>query len=296
MGHGHVQGSAVGAFVAALCVRLRQLPELQHAEDALLHQAAYCFCKAVSVDYVLFEVLQLVRQRTGAACMVETRGGETCGPMEYAADLWRGKAGQHMRVSLVWQGTGNIVSCEPGATEKTPVGTLSKLEACFELPPDRTSAPVYSVQMQLKRRKLLHERLRELSPARLVRASAAGRVGLGETVTAHEPLLPPDSDAEEYAASANTFTKLVSGVDGSAPSRGCVAECGIPRDQLVATWPMCGARRGSCLGAPRSRCAPRSPRRWSISTLLRRAATPTRAVPRAASPCRAREGPAQAWS
>lgn len=138
--------SQLDAFSVAFCGILRKLPELQDMEDDIISQAAYWFCKAVSINYVLCEVLRVVKQNVGMDCSINTACNAGRG-LEYSVDV---QSNHVMRVALSWKEKGNIVHYDPELSRKTVKGTLSSLATEFPMPLNSCFCPVYSLQMALR--------------------------------------------------------------------------------------------------------------------------------------------------
>jgi len=166
----------LGFFSAAFFAKLRRLPEVQGLSDAVLRLASYWFCKAVSINYALIEVLLLVKQKVGALCTIETREEGGGGLVDYhvrvsqhkppvaeaPADARLAMVGEAagppvvqsthlMQITLTWRGKDNLVYRDPNTAEKKVKGTLSRLETEFSLPPEHGLTPEYQLQMKLRR-------------------------------------------------------------------------------------------------------------------------------------------------
>ena len=50
------------------------LPDMAASNPDILRFAAYWYCKSVSINYALVEVLLLLKQKVGVLCTIETRG------------------------------------------------------------------------------------------------------------------------------------------------------------------------------------------------------------------------------
>jgi hypothetical protein len=127
---------------------LRQIPELASLDDATFCNTAYWFCKVVSINYVLSEVLGLLKQKVGAVCSINTcnqKGGQSL--VSYRVDVRSKRA---MRVSMAWHSKDNVVSCEPRTGKRRSQGTLSCVETVFPLPPDPDFVPTYTLHLRLK--------------------------------------------------------------------------------------------------------------------------------------------------
>jgi len=138
--------SQLEAFSAAFCGALRKLPELQDLEDTVLCQAVYWFCKVVSINYVLCEVLQVVKKKVGKECSINTagRGGHW---LDYCVQV---QPNQTMQVHLSWKGKGNIVHYDPELGRKSVQGTISSLVTEFAMPPSPCFSPTYTLHMKSK--------------------------------------------------------------------------------------------------------------------------------------------------
>mmetsp|Transcript_52080 Transcript_52080/g.134299 ORF Transcript_52080/g.134299 Transcript_52080/m.134299 type:complete len:285 (+) Transcript_52080:30-884(+) len=125
----------------------RQLEPLASWEDAVLCRAVHWFCKVVSINYVLSEVLDLLRQTLGAQCAIRTTGDRGASLVEYSAEV---RPDCSMRICVSFKGKGNIICCDPATRKKQIRGTLSSLETEFPLPPGIGFSPEYHLQMTLK--------------------------------------------------------------------------------------------------------------------------------------------------
>lgn len=106
------------------------LPDMAASNPDILRFAAYWYCKSVSINYALVEVLLLLKQKVGVLCTIETRG-EHGGLVEYLVDVQPG----NLRASLIWNKGDNIVYRNPVTAETRVKGTLSCLMTEFDLPP-----------------------------------------------------------------------------------------------------------------------------------------------------------------
>jgi len=140
--------------LASFCVNLgarleRVLPEMAGKPE--LRRVAYWLCKSLSINYVLIEVLLMVRQRTGVFCTVETREEHGSALVEYGLEVLRGEFGTKLRAGLQWRTQDNIVYRDPATAEKKIKGTLSLLSTEFGLPPDPQCIPQYRLDISLRR-------------------------------------------------------------------------------------------------------------------------------------------------
>lgn len=139
------------------------LPELAAAEPQVLCLVAYWFCKSVSINYALIEVLLLIKRKVGVLCTVETREPGGGGLVEYNAVVHPGGASRcggasapsgrrpSLTVSLKWRKGDNIVYRDPEKAEARVKGSLSSLTTEFKLPPEEWFTPAYHLQMRLRR-------------------------------------------------------------------------------------------------------------------------------------------------
>jgi len=135
------------SFCKAFVGGLRQLVPLASREDTVLCHAVHWFCKVVSINYVLSEVLDLLRQTLGAQCAIRTTGDRGASLVEYSAEV---RPDCSMRICVSFKGKGNIICCDPSTGKKQIKGTLSSLETEFPLPPGIGFSPEYHLQMTLK--------------------------------------------------------------------------------------------------------------------------------------------------
>jgi len=140
--------SQLQAFSMAFCGALRKLPESKSLEDSVLCQAVYWFCKVVSINYVLCEVLDVVKEKVGKECSIKTTGRAGRIIMEYGVEV---QPDQMMRVHVSWREKGNIVHCDPKTAKKQVKGTLSSLATVFPMPPNPCFIPTYSLDMDVKK-------------------------------------------------------------------------------------------------------------------------------------------------
>mmetsp|Transcript_123815 Transcript_123815/g.358121 ORF Transcript_123815/g.358121 Transcript_123815/m.358121 type:complete len:309 (-) Transcript_123815:89-1015(-) len=138
------------SFVGAL----RRLPQLRGVPDDDLIQAAHWFCKSVSINYALAELLALLQQRLGerlgAMCSVRTCGPDGRVLVEYSLRVTEER---RMLVRVSWKGTGNIICCNPKTAKRTVSGTLSYVETEFPIALEGAFRPTYGIRMRLKKSK-----------------------------------------------------------------------------------------------------------------------------------------------
>jgi len=168
------------SFSENFFARLRLLlPHLAALDPGVLRFATYWFCKAVSINYALIEVVLLLKRKVGVLCTIETREDYGPGLVEYCVDI---RPGQRMKVSLKWRKGDNIIYCNPETASKQVKGSLTQLETEFLLPPETGFAPSYSLQMRLRKS------LAAKFASRVACAGSLQRISPAETVFLDEPL------------------------------------------------------------------------------------------------------------
>lgn len=133
-------------FCSGLFHALREQPELDGLADDDLTLGAYWLCKALSINYVLSEVLNLLHDRAGVPCTIEDNA-TGARAVQYCVETLQGP---ELRASITWSGKGNIMCCDPRTAEKKVKGTISKVVTQFSFPPERGFAPKYVVDYELK--------------------------------------------------------------------------------------------------------------------------------------------------
>lgn len=138
----------LASFSEALGRALRAAPGVgQLADEMLCAGLTYWLCKALSINYALSEVLQLVKRRAGTTCSIESWNCEgSYTGAEYMIDL---QPGPKLRAGISWGNKGNLVSCDPQTAEKRVNGTISHIETEFALPPACGFAPEYYIEMEV---------------------------------------------------------------------------------------------------------------------------------------------------
>jgi hypothetical protein len=136
------------SFGGAVCTALRRAPELRGLSDRILSEGTvYWLCKALSINYGLAEVLQLIQRKVGAFCSIESWNMQGVShTVVYSVDVAPGPA---LQVGISWCGKDNLISCDPITAQKSITGTVSRVETQFSLPPQWGFAPEYHVQMEL---------------------------------------------------------------------------------------------------------------------------------------------------
>jgi hypothetical protein len=133
-------------FHAAFMAKIYTMPSLISDMGAACSNAPYWFCKAVSFNYVLIEVLKLLQRKTDAVCTIQTRSSFGGSLVEYSVDFLQGGV---MRVCITFNGQGNVVFHDPANAETQVKGTLSSLKAEIRVPPKPDFSPVYSLGLSL---------------------------------------------------------------------------------------------------------------------------------------------------
>jgi hypothetical protein len=136
------------AFSSAFWNALRKLPDTYGLEDTTLSQATYWFCKVVSINYALSDVLDIVKSKFGEGCCIRTSDNAGRTLVEYIVEVLPDHT---MQVSMAWRDKGNIIYCDPRTARKTVKGTMSSLVTDFALPPDPAFSPTYHLHMKTKR-------------------------------------------------------------------------------------------------------------------------------------------------
>jgi len=142
-------------FGSVFCEKLRQAHASASEEkeevvaEEIIRRAIYWICKATSFNYVIIEVVLMLRKKAGGVSTIQTRN-EQGRMVDYFADLLPGPRLQ-IRAGLRWSWEGNILAVRPDNDEKCVKGTLVSLTTTFDCPPELGWAPVYEVELKLKR-------------------------------------------------------------------------------------------------------------------------------------------------
>lgn len=216
-------------FCEAFFGKLRGMPELEGTCDAALGQAVYWYCKAVSINYALIEVLLLVKRKVGTMCTIETRqegGGKL---VEYAVQV-RGPPVRGLVVSLIWRGKDNIVYRNPVTCQSEVKGTLSCLETEFGIPPEHGFAPAYNLRMRFK--KSLARRFVTHVQGAVVCSGFPSEKGKPvfpvERIFIEEPLRTPAFPLDEGPAWPSADSALDSSLGASAACASASAGAAVP--------------------------------------------------------------------
>mmetsp|Transcript_31469 Transcript_31469/g.57850 ORF Transcript_31469/g.57850 Transcript_31469/m.57850 type:complete len:316 (+) Transcript_31469:44-991(+) len=123
----------------------QELPQLADCDETFFHKALFYFCKAVSINYGLAEVLELVRRKFGTTSSIKTCGGGAL--VTYGMDMLDDLT---MRIYLRFDGKDNIIFISPNTGKAKVRGTLMHVETEFKLPICTHNAPTYRVQLRKK--------------------------------------------------------------------------------------------------------------------------------------------------
>lgn len=139
------------SFNSKFLTALRRVPGLSCASVVDFCQVSHWFCKAVSINYALSEVLMLLQERLGerfgAVCSVRTCASDGTQLVSYSVIV----GCTTMRVQVRWTGKGNIICCYPKTGQSKVKGTLSHVETEFPLAPEADFRPTYRIHMKLRR-------------------------------------------------------------------------------------------------------------------------------------------------
>lgn len=140
--------SQLEALSTSFSKSLKDLPEVRDLEDSILSRVVYWFCKVVSINYALSDVLDVVKSKLGEGCSIMSSGhsGRRC--VEYNVEVLPDRK---MRAFISWQQKGNVVYCDPRTAKKKVKGTLSSLVTEFPLPPEHDFTPTYRLHLKEKR-------------------------------------------------------------------------------------------------------------------------------------------------
>lgn len=139
------------AFVEVLLPQLEHLPEVvaEALDGDELGEVLLCICKAVSINYVLFDVLNLLRNKTGKVCSIDSRTRNGGNAAEYFVDA---RPGLRFDAGIAWSTRNNVVACVPGSSSTQKVGTLSRVQTGFSWISDPLNdTPGCKVTMSLRR-------------------------------------------------------------------------------------------------------------------------------------------------
>mmetsp|Transcript_5538 Transcript_5538/g.8631 ORF Transcript_5538/g.8631 Transcript_5538/m.8631 type:complete len:555 (+) Transcript_5538:87-1751(+) len=214
------------SFCSSLFTRLSEvLPDLAKTNPEVLRFTAYWYCKAVSINYALIEVLLMIKEKVGVLCTIETRETGVGSLVEYVLEA--APRTNLLRVSLRWRKDNNIVYRDPEKSECQVKGSLWSVATEFSLPPKEGFLPAYCLQM----------RLRKSLAARFASSLACASSKQTETVCIDKPLRSdhPLKTYDELSAlphiSDETTGPTCSTVDGESPvtqaRRRATSECSV---------------------------------------------------------------------
>jgi hypothetical protein len=168
------------AFAEALVPPLRSLPDVSSEvlDDIELFELLVSICKAVSINYIVHEVLDLLRTKTGHICSVQTRDDKGC-QIEYFVNT---RPGLRFEAGIAWTSKNNIVACSPDAKRMRVVGTLSRVQTDFSLLPQATGPQCKVIWRQKGLSLKLPKWMRILTLSRLRRSLKT------EVIDVEEPL------------------------------------------------------------------------------------------------------------
>lgn len=143
------------AFIDALCL----VPELEDEHEDVLLQVAHMFCKALSINYFMFEMMEHFRKKLGIGedakkpflCSIRSGGESSHASVDYHMEVLSGST---IRARASWRGKNNIVSCDPKTGAIKVRGTLYHVETEFPIRIGRLFKPTYRLQTDMKQSKL----------------------------------------------------------------------------------------------------------------------------------------------
>jgi hypothetical protein len=142
-------------FSAVFGSQLRSSPELAILTDTQVWHVLFLYCKAVSANYALVDVLGKLQDLFGCSCCVHTHTNDAVS-LHYGLDIVRQGGAPVLRPWLRWTERDNIVgdtlSC--GSTDSSSprvLGTLKRVDTEFSpfLKPDYV--PSYTLQLRVVR-------------------------------------------------------------------------------------------------------------------------------------------------
>lgn len=137
-------------FCDVLLMKLRSLPELARLNEEEMCQAVFLYCKSVSLNYVVMDVLLMLQQEFGELCTIETYSRGAC-LLSYGLLVREGPRGPVLLPRLKWTKPNNVVG-EPAHEEnhvsRCVKGTLSSIYTEFPLALEPGHVPDYSIRLQ----------------------------------------------------------------------------------------------------------------------------------------------------
>lgn len=225
----------LAGFAVAFLSHLHQVPAGPVAVEQIRWSAVYCFCKAVSINYVLIEVLSYFRAKTGTNCTIETLGEDSMPLLEYHLEY---RSDGTLTVRLVWNGSDNIVSCSPDSVKKQIQGTLSSLETSFCIPVAKDFSPTYILHVKFiepPRKGIMH---------RLWRPSS--KVHPIQPLCLNSPLCPDDT-IFNGACATPAESNIVDSGQALAPCQVLTTQPGVARDAAEAVTIQCEGNQHVCI-------------------------------------------------
>jgi len=146
-------------FCTAAIDALRLVPELEDQHEDVLLQVAHMFCKALSINYIMAELMEHFRRKLGIdedakkpfLCSIRSGGESSHASVDYHMEVLSGST---IRARASWRGKNNIVSCNPKTGAIKVRGTLYHVETEFPIMIGRLFKPTYRLQTDLKQSKL----------------------------------------------------------------------------------------------------------------------------------------------
>lgn len=238
-------------FCHAFAAALAAAPHTCCASDAALHRSAHLICKALSINYVLSDVMGFLRLKLKARASdmytVRAGGGGDCALRpEYGVDVHPGPL---LRAYMSWRSPGNVVSYDVATAKMRVRGTLSHVETWLPLAPHHGFWPEYGVRFEQRRSKAtrLVSKISCVSAARRGR----GRAPL-QALKPQAPLDLQTAEAGPQAGASSEFAAPVSESDFSS-SEGSGEDASLLHrasgGRTRAAPPRAGAALGSARGA-----------------------------------------------
>lgn len=222
-------GKQLESFCQEFVGGLRQLEPLSPWDTSALCRAVHWFCKAVSINYVLSEVLSLFTQKFGAQCAVRTTSSKGESLVGYKCEVFTRGLESTMRVSVNFSGKGNIICCKPGSAKTQVKGTLSCLQTEFPLPPEAGYTPTFHLHMTLRGSRTSR------FVARVARTCSAGMPPALEKVLALEPL---DSPCDAPPGGKPVLSTASQGDSTSAGRSGGLSDPDDDDDEALLSVPL----------------------------------------------------------
>eukprot|EP00929_Paragymnodinium_shiwhaense_P020371 TRINITY_DN13602_c0_g1_i6.p2 TRINITY_DN13602_c0_g1~~TRINITY_DN13602_c0_g1_i6.p2 ORF type:complete len:339 (+),score=75.41 TRINITY_DN13602_c0_g1_i6:75-1091(+) len=118
-------------------------------DDISLLRFGYLYCKLVSINFVIADVMAVLQKKTGVMCSVETVDPKSGAHLaEFGASI---VPGPQLKAWVAWPGQDNIIHRDPKKGQRVVKGTLSRLETRVKLPIEPGVVPDYTLKMMLKK-------------------------------------------------------------------------------------------------------------------------------------------------